>query len=529
LQQTTSGISLTFVKYCSLLINTATGYDNRDDKPNSAGKSRLAVHNSETHFGDYFGSNNDEADGVDFEYNVDTTPTELHVYAANRRDRSQSDSDETRRERPKFPPGSRMPIDRWKSISDAAKTTWDTLTDEDKARILALQGQRHDPSHSKIAANIHDATHDVSPNSVDDLLIAMVTKHSNRKLPTTHPGDVRMVLSQAAKVPKVQVQDQELSINGDTYRKVNGDTYRKVNFHEVRYNVSRASHREQSSLIDRGANGGIAGSDTRVIELHPHRTVVIRGIDNHEINSLPIVTAGAVARSQRGDVILIMHQYAYHPQQGRSIHSACQLESFANDVNDKSIHILGGKQRIKTVDGYVFHLSIRDGLPYLGMRPYTDGEYDSLPHVILSSNVDWNPRILDFDFEETALVEEIKTAPLDGEKRRQLSHITKSVRGDVEEADDQVKQRICFDTGDLVGRNNSWDVQVVTTHGEPKMTRVHLMYAGTHDGRHKARFRSLLRQGDTTTGLLMNESSTSPNTILSGSLGSDNSPRSCRT
>jgi hypothetical protein len=68
-----------------------------------------------------------------------------------------------------------------------------------------------------------------------------------------------------------------------------------------------------------------------------------------------------------------------------------------------------------------------------------------------------------------------------------------------------------------------------TTHGEPKMTRVHLMYAGTHDGRHKARFRSLLRQGDTTTGLLMNENSTSPNTILSGSLGSDNFPRSFRT
>jgi hypothetical protein len=56
-----------------------------------------------------------------------------------------------------------------------------------------------------------------------------------------------------------------------------------------------------------------------------------------------------------------MHQYAYHPQQGRSIHSSCQLESFANDVNDKFIHIPGGLQRIQTVDGYVFPLSIRDG------------------------------------------------------------------------------------------------------------------------------------------------------------------------
>jgi hypothetical protein len=95
-----------------------------------------------------------------------------------------------------------------------------------------------------------------------------------------------------------------------------------------------------------------------------------------------------------------MHQYAYHPQQGKSIHSSCQLESFANDVNDKLIHIPGGLQRIQTVDGYVFPLSIRDGLPYLGMRPYTDAEYDSLRHVILTSDVDWDPRVLDFDIDD---------------------------------------------------------------------------------------------------------------------------------
>jgi ribosomal protein L16 Arg81 hydroxylase len=31
------------------------------------------------------------------------------------------------------------------------------------------------------------------------------------------------------------------------------------------------------------------------------------------------------------------------------------------------------------------------------MRPYTDVEYGSLPHVILISDVDWDPRVLDFD------------------------------------------------------------------------------------------------------------------------------------
>jgi hypothetical protein len=33
------------------------------------------------------------------------------------------------------------------------------------------------------------------------------------------------------------------------------------------------------------------------------------------------------------------------------------------------------------------------------MRPYMDTKFDSLPHVILTSDVDWDPRILDFDVE----------------------------------------------------------------------------------------------------------------------------------
>jgi hypothetical protein len=178
----------------------------------------------------------------------------------------------------------------------------------------------------------------------------MVTQHSNQSTrPRSHPGDIRSVLSQpTTKTAKAQVQDHEISVNGHTY-------VRQVQSHDIQYSASQASRRKKSSLIDRGANGGIAGIDTRVLERHPHRTVDIRGIDNHEITSIPIVTAGAVARSQRGDVILIMHQYAYHPQQGRSIHSSCQLESFANDVNDKSIHIPGGLFRLWTV---MFSLSV---------------------------------------------------------------------------------------------------------------------------------------------------------------------------
>ena len=46
------------------------------------------------------------------------------------------------------------------------------------------------------------------------------------------------------------------------------------------------------------------------------------------------------------------------------------------------------------MDGSVFPLSIRDGLPYGSMRPYNDTEFES------SLNVDWDPCAMDFDVED---------------------------------------------------------------------------------------------------------------------------------
>jgi hypothetical protein len=223
------------------------------------------------------------------------------------------------------------------------------MEDDVKAKILALSETRKPAAQagsSKFSVNSHAAT-DAPEADLDDVLIAMVTKHSNRSKPHSHPGDMRTVLSQPAMTSKATVQDDEVKVYGHTY-------VRKAMSHDIQHSVSLASQKKKSSLIDRGANGGIAGADTRIIERHPHRMVDVRGIDNHEITSTPIVTAGAVAKSQRGDVILIMHQHAYYHQQDKSIHSLGQLESFSNDVNDKSIRIPGGLQRIQTVDGCVF-------------------------------------------------------------------------------------------------------------------------------------------------------------------------------
>ena len=59
--------------------------------------------------------------------------------------------------------------------------------------------------------------------------------------------------------------------------------------------------------MDRGANGGIAGDSVRVIA-ETDRRVNVQGIGNHELSDLKIVTAGVVCPSNRGDVLLILHQ-----------------------------------------------------------------------------------------------------------------------------------------------------------------------------------------------------------------------------
>jgi hypothetical protein len=152
------------------------------------------------------------------------------------------------------------------------------------------------------------------------------------------------------------------------------------------------------SLVDRGANGGVAGNDVRVI-FKTNRTVDIRGIDNHQVTNIPIGTVGGVVNSQKGPIIVIMHQYALLGK-GTSIHSPCQLEAYHNDVNDRSIHIKGGLQRIQTLDGYTIPLCIKAGLARLKLRPYTDQEWDSYPHVFLTSESEWDPSILDHELED---------------------------------------------------------------------------------------------------------------------------------
>jgi hypothetical protein len=335
-------------------------------------------------------------------FDIDTPVDIIQAFASNFKPKSSSNGP---------PDRVRMPKDKWFSPDQKTKELWDQIDDKQKAIILGymkpgsfipnnsnnrfpskpplLPNRRnvnlHDMSaYDFLQAHIHDIElkedpdniptdtpiiEDTNPEPPDTLLINAATGSRSTSLP---PGDIRRVISKSSK-----------SMANLTYIEY------KVSYHKSACNKSL-------SLIDRGANGGVAGTVVRVI-FKTGRMVDIKGIDNHQCTNIDIGTVGGVVHTQKGYVIAIMHQYTLL-NKGSTIHSLCQLEWYKNDVNDKSINVPGGVQRIQTLDGYIIPLSIKDGLARLHIRPYTDHEWDTLPHVILTSELEWDPSVRDHGF-----------------------------------------------------------------------------------------------------------------------------------
>ena len=148
-------------------------------------------------------------------------------------------------------------------------------------------------------------------------------------------------------------------------------------------------------MVDRGANGGHAGSDMHVIH-KTHRKINIQGIDNHDVTGLDVVTAATLLNTSQGKVIGIFNEYAYLGK-GSSNHSSGQLEWFKTNVDEKSVKG-GGTQLITTLDGYSVPLLIKDGLAYaISLGKHTDQDMDTYPHVFFTSHDEWDPSVLDHD------------------------------------------------------------------------------------------------------------------------------------
>ena len=156
------------------------------------------------------------------------------------------------------------------------------------------------------------------------------------------------------------------------------------------YIFQHANH-TNNQLVDRGVNGGLAGSDMRVI-YKTNRKINISGIDNHEVTGL--------------DVSLL--QPSSTPLWEKSLESSMNMPTFGKDhpfihqVNLNGLRPMlmtnPSKLLINTLDGYSVTLLVKDGLAYAtSLGRSTDQDMDTYPHVLITSPDEWDPSVLDHD------------------------------------------------------------------------------------------------------------------------------------
>ena len=155
--------------------------------------------------------------------------------------------------------------------------------------------------------------------------------------------------------------------------------------HASKHAIKRS---KRGTLVDQGANGSALGNDAKVIFKH-NQTADVAGVDNHELNALPMVDATAKTITDKGPVILILRNYACHGL-NRTPHLAGQIEWCQNKVCDTSMKV-GGRQVIKTVDGNYIPINVIRGLQCVQIEPNAAEEFDALPHVILTKGGEWDP------------------------------------------------------------------------------------------------------------------------------------------
>jgi hypothetical protein len=287
-------------------------------------------------------------------------------------------------------------MDQWKDLRTEARTTWDTLSDEDKKIILRYHHPSQEPN-KRLIAQYHDIERnlEVLPEHFNAMCTygVSVNAHSSSPIPTDSTVSTDNTTLSTHHGPK-----SAGSLPPGDPRRMLSSKY-SVNMMNIRYQVSLHDNvRKTRALVDRGANGGIGGSDVRKLHDIAGTRVNITGIDRHQVTDVPLaVCAGFMKTTRGGDVIGIFNNYAYMGH-AKTIHSAPQLDFSGHTVDEKSRKV-GGLQRITSKNGYIIPITITNGLPYISMRPPTDHELATLPQEIMTSPSPWDPSILDDDYD----------------------------------------------------------------------------------------------------------------------------------
>ena len=368
--KTDSTDTLTFDTYYNLLWDAAHQYDLHQVKK---GPQRKAFFSQQEEISD-----DDEYGNAEEQFSTDPEPEEHSTYSVY-----QSSF------HPNMPQKSFLPPNIWETLSESTKQM--IIEHNKKSSSITLH-------HTLVGARLNLTLHWVSLLLPHNKFINIHRMNLQKKhLLTLLPRLWNKCLAESG-IDPTDIQN----VMSVSYAKRNISSHessRQIQTHQ-RYVFARVNQ-SNHPLIDRGANGGLAGADMRVIHTTP-RKINIVGIDDHELTGLNVVTAEALLDTQKGSIIGVFHEYA-HLGKGRSIHAAGQMEWFNCQVDDRS-KLVGGAQRIKTSEGYVIPLSIESGLVYMhSMRIPTDHDLQNYPHVFFTSPDIWDTSVLDHGIPQSLL------------------------------------------------------------------------------------------------------------------------------
>jgi hypothetical protein len=344
---------LDYDAYASLFVSTASDYDSKH--VTSKGKRQIYAHELDHEEDDTYDTSY-EMDPFDIDTPVDTIQAFASKFTPQR-----GASDKVW-----------MPKDKWFGFDQKTKDLWDQIDDKCKSVILGYTKSSSPSPFKTPSKSLFPPKQICGINLHEISAYEYLQVHSHELEPDPAPDEIT---NEEPQVDEIQHEHTDTLLvsaakgsrpsllpPGDIRRVLSKNSKRSANMTQIEYKVSyhKASPGQSLSLIDRGANGGVSGTDVRVI-FKTGRTVDIRGIDSHQCTNIDIGTVGGVIQTQKGTIIGIIHQYALL-KKGSTIHSPCQFEWYKNDVNDKSINVPGGLQRILTLDGYIIPLCIKDGL-----------------------------------------------------------------------------------------------------------------------------------------------------------------------
>jgi hypothetical protein len=311
--------ALDYEAYCTLLLSAATDYDSKY----MANKGKRLIYALDVI------DHDDELNNASYEigfFDINNPVDTIQAFATKFSPRLGSHGVNDR---------VRMPKEKWLNLDQKMKDLWYQIDDKYKSIILGCKKlPNSSPTLNKPPikppypnkrwyTNLHDmSAYDFLLSHVHDLEPEAVQNDNTNDDPPVNESDSEppdfLLINAAKGSPSTALPP------GDIRRVLSKSSKRSAKFTHIEYRVSyhKASSGQSLSLIDRGANGGVAGNDVCVI-FKTGRAVDLRGIDNHCTN-IDIGSVGGVIQTQKVPIIGIMHQYALL-KKWSTIHSPYQF------------------------------------------------------------------------------------------------------------------------------------------------------------------------------------------------------------